>query len=106
MAAFEWFRRRGVDVAVVEVGLGGRLDATNVWDGGVAAITTIGLDHMEYLGPTVRDIAREKAAIIKAGDLAISGAHWRRRAGHPPPGAPSRRSPGRGRAIRCAWHGP
>jgi dihydrofolate synthase / folylpolyglutamate synthase len=73
-AAFEWFRRSGVDIAVVEVGLGGRLDATNVWDGGVAAITTVGLDHMEYLGPTVRDIAREKAAIIKAGDVAVSGA--------------------------------
>ena len=63
-----WFARSGVDVAVVEVGLGGRLDATNAWDGGVAAITNVALDHMEYLGDTIAAIAREKAAIIKRGD--------------------------------------
>ena len=73
-AAFTWFARSGVDVAVVEVGLGGRLDATNAWDGGVAAITNVDLDHMEWLGPTVPLIAREKAAIIKRGDLAVTGA--------------------------------
>jgi dihydrofolate synthase/folylpolyglutamate synthase len=73
-AAFTWFARRGIDVGVVEVGLGGRLDATNVWDGGVAAITNIDLDHMEWLGPTIPLIAREKAAIIKRGDLAVTGA--------------------------------
>jgi dihydrofolate synthase / folylpolyglutamate synthase len=73
-AAFTWFARSGVEVAVVEVGLGGRLDATNTWDGGVAAITNVDLDHMEWLGLTVSAIAREKAAIIKRGDLAVTGA--------------------------------
>jgi dihydrofolate synthase / folylpolyglutamate synthase len=73
-AAFLWLARAGVDVAVIEVGLGGRLDATNAWDGGVAAITNVGLDHTEYLGTTVTAIAREKAAIITRGDLAVTGA--------------------------------
>jgi dihydrofolate synthase/folylpolyglutamate synthase len=74
-AAFTWFRRSGVDVAVVEVGLGGRLDATNVWQGGVSALTNVALDHMEYLGDTVEAIAREKAQIIKRGDhRAVTGA--------------------------------
>ncbi|MFN8622870.1 MAG: Mur ligase family protein [Chloroflexota bacterium] len=73
-AAFLWFARAGVDVAVVEVGLGGRLDATNAWDGGVAAIVNVQRDHMEYLGDTIPAIAREKAAIIKRGDRAVTGA--------------------------------
>lgn len=74
-ASFLWFRRAGVDVAVVEVGLGGRLDATNAWQGGVSAITNVALDHTEHLGPTVTAIAREKAAIIKRGDgQAVTGA--------------------------------
>jgi dihydrofolate synthase/folylpolyglutamate synthase len=68
-AAFTWFQRAGVDVAVVEVGLGGRLDATNVWQGGVSAITNVALDHMEYLGDTIEKIAIEKAQIIKRGDV-------------------------------------
>ena len=72
--AFGHFADVGVDLAIVEVGLGGRLDATHAWDGGVAAITNVDLDHTEYLGPTVEAIAREKAAIIMPGDLAISGA--------------------------------
>ncbi len=72
--AFAWFAREAVDLAVVEVGLGGRLDATHAWDGGVAAITNVDLDHTEWLGPTVRDIAREKAAIIVRGDRAVTGA--------------------------------
>jgi dihydrofolate synthase/folylpolyglutamate synthase len=73
-AAFTWFRRAGVELAVVEVGLGGRLDATNVWQGGVSAITNVALDHMEYLGDTVELIAREKARIIKRGDhAAVTG---------------------------------
>lgn len=72
--AFRHFADVGVDLAVVEVGLGGRLDATHAWDGGVAAITNVDLDHTEYLGPTVEAIAREKAAIIMPGDLAITGA--------------------------------
>ena len=62
------------DVALVEVGLGGRLDATHVWDGGVAVVTNVDLDHMDRLGDTVTKIAREKAAIIERGDLAVTGA--------------------------------
>ena len=58
----------------MEVGLGGRLDATHAWDGGVAAITNVDLDHMDRLGPTIKHIAREKAAIIERGDLAVTGA--------------------------------
>jgi dihydrofolate synthase/folylpolyglutamate synthase len=73
-AAFLWFARRDVDVAVVEVGLGGRLDATNAWDGGVAAIVNVQRDHMEVLGDTIPAIAREKAAILKRGDRAVTGA--------------------------------
>jgi dihydrofolate synthase/folylpolyglutamate synthase len=72
--AFRHFADVSVHLAVVEVGLGGRLDATHAWDGGVAAITNVDLDHTEYLGPTVEAIAREKAAIIMPGDLAITGA--------------------------------
>lgn len=73
-AAFLWLARSAVDVAVVEVGLGGRLDATNAWDGGVAAITNVALDHQELLGPDITSIAREKAAIIKPGNRAVTGA--------------------------------
>ncbi len=62
------------DVALVEVGLGGRLDATHAWDGGVAAVTNVTLDHTDRLGSTVTAIAREKAAIIERGDLAVTGA--------------------------------
>lgn len=65
--AFHFFQRRGVDVAVIEVGLGGRLDATNVVDSLLTAITNITKDHSEYLGETLPEIAREKAGIIKAG---------------------------------------
>ncbi len=72
--AFAWFARERVDLAVVEVGLGGRLDATHAWDGGVAAITNVELDHTEWLGPTVPAIAREKAAIIVRADRAVTGA--------------------------------
>jgi dihydrofolate synthase/folylpolyglutamate synthase len=72
--AFTWFAQAEVDLALVEVGLGGRLDATHAWDGGVAAITNVDLDHTEWLGPTVAAIAREKAAIIVGGDLAVTGA--------------------------------
>ena len=62
------------DVALVEVGLGGRLDATHAWDGGVAVVTNVDLDHMDRLGDTITKIAREKAAIIERGDLAVTGA--------------------------------
>jgi dihydrofolate synthase/folylpolyglutamate synthase len=71
---FRWFAEAGVDLAVVEVGLGGRLDATHAWDGGVAVVTNVSLDHMDRLGSTVEAIAREKAAIIMRGDLAVTGA--------------------------------
>jgi dihydrofolate synthase/folylpolyglutamate synthase len=72
--AFRWFAESGVDLAVVEVGLGGRLDATHAWDGGVAVVTNVSLDHTDRLGLTVEAIAREKAAIIMRGDLAVTGA--------------------------------
>jgi dihydrofolate synthase/folylpolyglutamate synthase len=71
---FRHFAQVGVDVALVEVGLGGRLDATNAWDGGVAVLTNVGLDHTDRLGPTIAAIAREKAAIVKRGDIAVTGA--------------------------------
>jgi dihydrofolate synthase/folylpolyglutamate synthase len=71
---FRWFAEQRIEVALVEVGLGGRLDATHAWDGGVAAITNVALDHMDRLGPTIPLIAREKAAIIERGDLAVTGA--------------------------------
>jgi dihydrofolate synthase/folylpolyglutamate synthase len=71
---FRWLAEVGVDVAVIEVGLGGRLDATHAWDGGVAVITNVDLDHMDRLGPTIAHIAREKAAIIERGDVAVTGA--------------------------------
>lgn len=63
--AFAAFAEAPVDVAVVETGMGGAWDATNVCDGQVAVITPIGLDHMEYLGPDLASIAKEKAGIIK-----------------------------------------
>ena len=70
---FRHFAEANLDVALVEVGLGGRLDATHAWDGGVVAITNVDLDHTEWLGPTIAHIAREKAAIIERGDLAVTG---------------------------------
>jgi dihydrofolate synthase/folylpolyglutamate synthase len=71
---FRHFAGAGLDVALVEVGLGGRLDATHTWDGGVAVVTNVDLDHTDRLGPTIAAIAREKAAIIERGDLAVTGA--------------------------------
>ncbi|HET8762771.1 MAG TPA: Mur ligase family protein, partial [Gemmatimonadales bacterium] len=65
--AFADFAARGVDVAVVEVGLGGRLDATNVITPLVSVVTKIALDHADYLGTDLRSIAREKAGIAKPG---------------------------------------
>jgi dihydrofolate synthase/folylpolyglutamate synthase len=72
-AALRWFADRPVDVVVCEVGLGGRWDATNVVDATVAVITNIGWDHMEFLGPTQADIAREKAGIVKPGSTVVIG---------------------------------
>ena len=71
--AFELFARAAVDVAVIETGLGGRLDATNVTLPRVAGVTMIGIDHTEYLGDTLEAIAREKAGIFKAGAAAVIG---------------------------------
>ncbi len=72
-AAFRWFADIAVDVAVVEVGLLGRWDATNVVDAQVAVVTNIGMDHTEFAGPTLADIAREKAGIIKPGSAVVIG---------------------------------
>jgi dihydrofolate synthase/folylpolyglutamate synthase len=72
--AFLHFRQQAVDAAVIEVGLGGRLDATNVIRPRVAAITNIALEHQEYLGSTPAAIAREKAGIIKTGVPVVTGA--------------------------------
>lgn len=69
--------RVGVDLAVVEVGMGGRLDATNVLDPGVAVVTNVAHDHERYLGGTLGAIGAEKAAIIKPGGLAVTGATGR-----------------------------
>jgi dihydrofolate synthase / folylpolyglutamate synthase len=71
--AFELFRRAAVEVAVIEVGLGGRLDSTNVIDPVVTAITSIDFDHQQYLGSTLDAIATEKAGIIKPGVPVIVG---------------------------------
>ncbi len=71
---FRHFAESDLDVALVEVGLGGRLDATHAWDGGIAAVTNVALDHTDRLGATIGAIAREKAAIIERGDLAVTGA--------------------------------
>lgn len=72
-AAFRWFADVAVDVAVIEVGMLGRWDATNVVDAQVSVVTNIGLDHTEFVGPTLVDIAREKAGIIKPGSAAVIG---------------------------------
>jgi dihydrofolate synthase/folylpolyglutamate synthase len=69
--ALEAFRDARVDVAVLEVGLGGRLDATNVVDSIAEAITMIDFDHQQYLGGTIEAIAREKAAVIKPGSFVV-----------------------------------
>ena len=73
MLGYWWFAEREVDIAVVEVGAGGRFDATNVIDPIVSVITSVGLDHLVTLGPTIADIAWHKAGIIKAGGTAVIG---------------------------------
>ncbi|HEV3495196.1 MAG TPA: Mur ligase family protein [Actinomycetes bacterium] len=70
-AAFRWFADVAVDVAVVEVGLGGRWDATNVADGAVAVLTNVSLDHAETIGPALEDIAYEKVGIVKPGSTFV-----------------------------------
>lgn len=73
LAALDLFARAAVDVAVLEVGLGGRLDATNIVDADVAIVTTVDLDHMEWLGNDRDAIGREKAGIARAGRPLIVG---------------------------------
>jgi dihydrofolate synthase/folylpolyglutamate synthase len=72
-AALRWFADIAVDAAVVEVGLGGRYDATNVVDGQVAVVTNVGIDHVEFIGPTREDIATEKAGIVKPDSTLVLG---------------------------------
>ena len=69
--AFEYFAREKVDIAVLEVGMGGRLDATNVVEPRVSVITDIALDHQKFLGNTLAEIAREKAGILRRGVAAV-----------------------------------
>jgi dihydrofolate synthase/folylpolyglutamate synthase len=71
--AFDWFVKQSVDIAVVETGLGGRLDSTNVLTPRVATVTSIGLDHTDLLGDDLESIAREKAGIFKADVPAVIG---------------------------------
>jgi dihydrofolate synthase/folylpolyglutamate synthase len=71
--AFDWFVKQNVDIAVIETGLGGRLDSTNVLTPRVATVTSIGLDHTDLLGDTLESIAWEKAGIFKAGIPAVIG---------------------------------
>jgi dihydrofolate synthase/folylpolyglutamate synthase len=66
--AFLYFAEQKVEIAVLEVGMGGRLDATNVVDPLLSIVTDISLDHMEWLGPTIAAIAREKAGILRAAE--------------------------------------
>jgi dihydrofolate synthase/folylpolyglutamate synthase len=72
-AALEHFRRRRVDVAVLEVGMGGRLDATNAVEPLVSAIVSVDYDHQEFLGTTLRAIATEKAGVLRAGRTTVLG---------------------------------
>jgi dihydrofolate synthase/folylpolyglutamate synthase len=71
--AYRWFADVAVDAAVIEVGVGGRWDATNVAAGRVAAVTNVTVDHVEYLGRTPLDIARDKAGIVKPGGTLVLG---------------------------------
>jgi dihydrofolate synthase/folylpolyglutamate synthase len=72
-AALAWFADEAVDVAVIEVGLGGRWDCTNVVDGEVGVLTNVSFDHTEVLGPTLEDIARDKSGIFKEGSRVVIG---------------------------------
>ena len=72
-AAFRWFADLAVDVGVIEVGVLGKWDATNVCNAQVAVITNIGMDHNEFAGPTKGHVAAEKAGVIKPGSLVVVG---------------------------------
>ncbi len=71
--AFEYFKMKSVDIAVIEAGMGGRLDSTNIIFPEVSVITNISYDHVQYLGNTIEDIAREKAGIIKKNTPVVIG---------------------------------
>lgn len=71
--AFQWFRQCGVDWVILETGLGGRLDSTNIVRSKISVITSIGYDHREFLGDTLEEIAFEKAGIIKEGQPVVVG---------------------------------
>ena len=71
--AVSWFADQAVDAAVIEVGLGGRLDATNAVHGRVAVLTSVGIEHTEYLGDTLEEIAEEKLAIAEEGAVLVTG---------------------------------
>lgn len=73
LAALYQFKHAKLDVVILEVGLGGRLDATNIVDADIAVITTIAIDHVDYLGNTRESIGREKAGIFKTKSIAIVG---------------------------------
>lgn len=73
LAALDLFSRAGLDAVILEVGLGGRLDAVNMWDADVAVVTTVALDHTEWLGTDRETIAFEKAGIFRAGRPAVFG---------------------------------
>src|SRR5262249_52010196 len=70
--AFEYFASIGLEIAILEVGMGGRLDATNVVDPCISVITDIALDHQNYLGNTITEIAREKAGIIRQNGTVVT----------------------------------
>lgn len=71
--AFDWFSRSNVDVAVIEVGLGGRLDSTNIVDSSLSVLTNVSFDHMAQLGNTLKSIAGEKAGIMRRGVTCVCG---------------------------------
>ena len=71
--AFDYFNKERVDIAIIEVGMGGRLDSTNIINPEISVITNIGLDHTKFLGNTLKEIAIEKAGIIKNGKTIIIG---------------------------------
>lgn len=73
LAAMWLFHEAAVDLVVLEVGLGGRLDAVNIWDADVAVLTSVGIDHTEWLGDTREQIALEKAAIARSGRILVCG---------------------------------
>ncbi len=82
LAALLLFKEAGLDALVLEVGLGGRLDAVNLVDADVSLLTTVGLDHCDWLGPTLEDIGREKAGIFRAGRTAVLGSERMPRSVH------------------------